>query len=77
MDPDLPIHYPTTGYLKGDHNVFQTNYYYFLAAAIVELVCIAFVAPTYWGWWKIGRPVSFSPLEMAKVRGTSSYTGSN
>lgn len=28
---------------------------------------MAFIAPTYWGWWRIGRPVSFSPLEMAKA----------
>lgn len=39
----------------------------YIAAAIVELVCILLVLPTYWGWWKLGRPVSFSPLELAKV----------
>ena len=67
MDPGLSANTTTTGYLVGDHNVFHTDYWFFLAAAIVEVVCIALVAPTYWGWWKLGRPVSFSPLEMAKV----------
>jgi hypothetical protein len=33
----------TTGYLVGDHNIFQTNYWWFFAAAFVELVCICFV----------------------------------
>lgn len=34
---------------------------------MVEVVCILFVAPTYWGWWKLGRDMSFSPLEIAKA----------
>ena len=40
----------------------------FLAAALLELICIGLVLPTYVGWWKLGRSVSFSPLEIAKVR---------
>ena len=73
MDPGLAdaVNTTTTGHLVGNHNVFHTDYWFFFAAALVELVCIAFVAPTYWGWWKIGRPVSFSPVEMAKVRSHS------
>lgn len=25
-------------------------------------------SPRFWGWWKLGRNVSFSPLEIGKVR---------
>ena len=68
MDPGLSTQKTITGLLEGDHGVYHTNFWYFLAAALVEVICIAFVAPTYYGWWELGRPISFSPLELAKVR---------
>ena len=67
LDPGLSTHTNVTGYLQGVHNVFHTAYGWFIAAALVELTCILLVLPTYWGWWKIGRSVSLSPLEIAKV----------
>ncbi|KAK5174964.1 uncharacterized protein LTR77_000100 [Saxophila tyrrhenica] len=67
MDEGWAFDTTVVGAVAGKQAVFQTDYLYFLAAALVEIVCIAFVAPTYWGWWRIGRPVSFSPLEMAKA----------
>lgn len=68
MDAGLQMETTASGYLEGDHSVFHTDFGYFVAAVLVEIICIALVAPTYWGWWQIGRSVSFSPLEMAKVR---------
>ncbi|KAK3050521.1 hypothetical protein LTR09_008160 [Extremus antarcticus] len=52
MDPGIAARTNTsiTGYKLGDHNVFHTDYWWFFAAALVEVVCICFVAPTYWGW---------------------------
>lgn len=67
MDDGLTVQKTVEGYLEGNHNVFDTNYSYFAAAAVIELVCIVLIAPTYWGWWNLGRQVSFSPLEVAKV----------
>lgn len=55
------------GFQYGDQNVFQTNYWWFTAAAVLEVMCIACILPTYWGWRRLGRPVSFSPLELAKA----------
>ena len=57
----------TRARVVGDHLVFNTDYWFFFAAALVEVVCIAAILPTYRGWYKLGRPVSFSPLELAKV----------
>ena len=71
LDPDLPLRTQAQGRLQGTHNVFQTNLHWFAAAAVVELVCIACILPTYFGWWRLGRSVSFSPLETAKVRLTA------
>ena len=65
MKPNLNA--TVTGQQVGSHNVFNTNFYFFLAAAILQLFCISLVLPTYWGWWRLGRSVSFSPFEIAKV----------
>lgn len=67
LDPGLHVNTTITGQLIGDHSVFLTQYKYFVAALLVEVICIALIIPTYYGFWMLGRPVSFSPLEMAKV----------
>lgn len=36
------------------------------AFGLIALACLA-VLPTYWGWWRLGRAVSLSPLEIAKA----------
>ena len=46
MDPGLAIYNNVTGHIVGNHNVFTTDYWYFVGAAIVELVCIALILPT-------------------------------
>lgn len=59
-----------TGQVVGEHNVFYSNYWWFFAATIVEVVCILTLVPTYWGWWRLGRGFSFSPLEIAQAFGS-------
>ena len=66
-NPNLPMHTQVNGQRTGSHSVFHTDYAWFIAAALVETLCLAFIAPTYWGWWKLGRDMSFSPLEIAKA----------
>jgi hypothetical protein len=36
------------------------------AFALIGLATLAILS-TYWGWWHLGRPVSMSPLEIAKA----------
>lgn len=67
LDPGLVVNRTTTGYLQGHQNIFQTNLRWFAAAAAVEAICIVLILPTYIGFWRLGRPVSFAPLEVAKV----------
>lgn len=57
LDPGLSSHDNITGHVLGSHDVYCTDYWFFLAAALVELFCIMLVAPTYWGWWNLPRPV--------------------
>lgn len=67
QNPNFPVNTTTTGYNYGTRSVFHTDYAFFAGAIIVQAVCIVLIAPTYWGWWRLGRSVSFSPLEIAKV----------
>ena len=48
MDPGWAdaVHTTITGQHVGDQPVFHTNFHYFLAAALLELLCIALIAPT-------------------------------
>ena len=46
LDPGLEVNTQSTGYLVGMENRFSTDYTYFAAALIVEMVCIALIAPT-------------------------------
>lgn len=72
LDEGASLNSSVTGTLAGTHSVYSVAFPYFGAAATVVLCCIATIAPIYWGWWTLGRPVSFSPLEIAKVM-LSSY----
>ena len=38
------------------------------STTIVCVTCIAILS-TYWGWWRLGRDVSMSPLEIARAFG--------
>ena len=51
----------------GRQEIFETNLHWFIAAAVIEVVCVALILPSYMGFWKLGRHVSLSPLEIAKV----------
>lgn len=50
-----------------EENVYQTKPDWLAGAfTLMALACLS-IAPTYWGWWRLGRPVSMSPLEIAKA----------
>jgi hypothetical protein len=53
MDPGWPVNTTTIGTVTGNHNVFKSDFGYFIAAALVEMACILLVAPTYWGVSKL------------------------
>ena len=47
MELGLSLNKTTLGYLQGVQDVFHTDYWFFFAAALIELVCLAFILPTY------------------------------
>ncbi|KAF7592218.1 hypothetical protein BBP40_000489 [Aspergillus hancockii] len=48
-------------------SVFEVDYGYMAAGAAVMGVCLVVVAATFYKWWKIGRPITMSPIEIAKA----------
>ena len=38
-----------------------------MSAVLVSVLGIIFIIPTYRGFWELGRPLSLSPLEIAKA----------
>lgn len=67
LDPGLEVNYTVKGIRTDEVTVYVSNFSYFAAAAIVELFTISIVLYTFFGWWRLGRDASLSPLETAKV----------
>lgn len=48
-------------------SVYHTNMTFWGLAAFTQFLAIALIVPIFWGWWRLGREVSFSPFEIAKA----------
>lgn len=46
MDPSVTYSTVVDAEIEGIHNIYRSNFYWFAAAAVVELVAIAVVIPT-------------------------------
>lgn len=58
----------TVSFLGAENQtIYVTDYRYLMLGAVVSLLGIIAVVPTFWGWWENGREVSMSPLEVAKA----------
>lgn len=51
----------------GQQAVYESHYLYLGLAVLVTALGIIFVAPTFHGYWILGRTVSMSPIETAKA----------
>lgn len=67
FDENTSSNQTLSGVQYGHETVYVTSYWWFGAGALADLLCILCILPTYWGWWRLGRSVSFSPLEMANA----------
>lgn len=47
--------------------VYSISTAYLISAVVVSLLGVLAIAPLYWGWWELGRDVSFNPLEVARA----------
>lgn len=48
-------------------SVFEAQYRWWGAAAIVQCSCILVILPLFWGWWKLTRQTTLSPFEVAQA----------
>lgn len=47
--------------------VYDSRYKYLVAATIISLLACCSVPPTFDGYWRLDRPNSSSPIEIAKA----------
>lgn len=52
---------------RSTQTVYSVSTAYLTSAVVVSLLGVVAIAPLYWGWWELGRDVSFNPLEVAKA----------
>jgi hypothetical protein len=69
-DRDMKFNQTMTSTSSNRIENFRTDFAYFEAAAVLEVLTILTIGFTFWGYWRLGRPMSLSPLEIGKV---SSY----
>ena len=51
----------------GQQAIYESHFLYLGLAVLVTALGIIFVAPTFHGYWNLGRMVSMSPIETAKA----------
>lgn len=63
FDTKQSVHATQTGV----QNVFVSHYGYLFGALAVMTFGVLSVIPTFYGWWRLGRPMTLSPIETAKA----------
>jgi hypothetical protein len=58
-----------TALQEGQTLVYKSEYAFLAIATVLIILSLFSVATLLWGWWDLGRPVSLSPLEIAKAFG--------
>lgn len=61
------MHQDAEVYMTFTETVYRVQAGWLAGAFVVIAVACLSIMPTYWGWWRLGRSVSMSPLEIAKA----------
>lgn len=77
FDPGLALQQNVTGRPAATVSVFHSDFSFFAGAAAVELFTVLIIMYTFYGFWRLGRNATFSPLEIAKVCITNGDTTRN
>lgn len=70
IDPGLETYQVVQTKAEKEENVFSSDLRWFAGAAAIQFFTILLLAPSFWGWWKIGVELSLSPLQIAKAFGS-------
>ena len=67
IENNFPIKQKLQGTVLGTQNVFKTHYAFGAAAAGVTVLGLLAVLPQFHRFWMLDRPVTFSPIDIAKA----------
>lgn len=67
IDDGWEISYDVEGLRIDAQPIFRTRWIFFWGATLIQVLCVGLVGVTYWDYWKLGRTVSLSPLEIGKA----------
>jgi hypothetical protein len=57
--------------------IYRSNYLYLALALLFTLLSALCVAPIFHGWWRLGRKMTLSPIEIAKAFNAPSLANSD
>ncbi|KAK5675810.1 hypothetical protein LTS10_011541 [Elasticomyces elasticus] len=62
IDPGLSAEQSVTANQTVTQNVYRADFRWYAAATALEILVALAVLPLFWGWWRLDRHVSFSPI---------------
>ncbi|KAK5729773.1 hypothetical protein LTR17_011639 [Elasticomyces elasticus] len=62
IDPGLSAEQSVTANQTVTQNVYHADFRWYAAATALEILVALAVLPLFWGWWRLDRHVSFSPI---------------
>ncbi|KAK3109257.1 hypothetical protein LTR53_017683 [Teratosphaeriaceae sp. CCFEE 6253] len=65
MDPGQSATQVLAAVQATTEDVYKSDLAWFAGAAVLEILAVLFVAPLFWGWWRLGRVGMLSPFELA------------
>ncbi|KAK3116143.1 hypothetical protein LTR53_003816 [Teratosphaeriaceae sp. CCFEE 6253] len=81
IDPALSPNQSITANQTVTRNVYHSDFRWYAAASVLEVVVALVVLPMYWGWWTLRRDQELSPLSLGAafdaplLRGTDPSRG--
>ncbi|KAK3632742.1 hypothetical protein LTR56_016212 [Elasticomyces elasticus] len=65
IDPGLSVNQTSSLNQTLTRNVFRSDFRWYAAASVLELIVILFVLPLFWGYWTLDRHLDLSPFSTA------------
>lgn len=64
IDRGLSINQTTTANQTVTHNIFRSNFGWYAAATVLEIIIVVSVLPMFWIWWRLDSELDLSPFAM-------------
>ncbi|KAI5810910.1 hypothetical protein DFH27DRAFT_530242 [Peziza echinospora] len=49
------------------NEILPAYLHFAIASSIISIIAILFILPTFWGWWRLDRKYTHSPVEVAET----------